>query len=122
MGWQFRYDTEKVYRYGPGRCEDPRMEQALSAARNTTTFVACLVPGVIVAFLIILLLMMGVSVNAIPTSVTAGAATTAALIVTAATLLATWRYRRRPPMPDFKMDAAEWNAALAAKVRVETDA
>ena len=106
LGWQFRYKTKEVYRYRPGQCDDPRIEQALFTTRyHTTTFVACLVAGVIAALLIILLIM-GVSANAIPTSLTTGAATTTpTLIVTAATLFATWRYRRRPPMPDFKTDA-----------------
>ena len=124
LGWQFRYKTEKVYRYGPGRCNDPRMEQALSTTRyNTTTFAACLVAGVILISLITILLVMGVSADAIRTSVTAGATTTAAtLIMTAATLFAIWRYRQRPPTPDFKIDAAEWNAAQAGEVRVETAA
>ena len=121
LGWQFRHKTKEVYRYGPGQCDDPRMKQALTTTRyHTTTFVPCLVAGIIVALLIIILIM-GVSTNAIPTSVTTGAATTtAALIITAATLFAIWRYRRRPPMPDFKIDAAEWNATQATEVRVGT--
>ena len=107
---------------GPGDVNDPRMEQALSAASyNNTTFVACRLAGVIVAFLIIILII-GASDNPVPTSVTAGAATTATLIVTATTLLATWRYKQRPPMPDFKIDAAEWNAAQAAELRFKTGA
>ena len=44
LGWQFRHKTKEVYRYGPGRCDDPRMKQALLTTRyHTTTFVACLV-------------------------------------------------------------------------------
>ena len=119
LGWQFRHKTKEVYRYGPGQCDDPRMEQTLLTTRyHTTTFNTCLVAGAIVTFLIIPL-MMGILNQPMPTSVTAGAATTAALIVTAATLFAIWRYRRSPPMPDFKIDATEWNAAQATEVRAQ---